>query len=74
MSYYLSICSNYDEYKELSYLSHSHVNNLYGLRMSQRFPFDGFKRVEESFQFNEHFTKSYNDDSNEGHFLGVDVQ
>ena len=41
--------------------------------MSQKLPLDGFKWVEEKYQFNEDFIKSYNDDSDEGFFLEVDV-
>ena len=33
-----------------------------------------YKWVEESFQCNEGFIKRYNDDSDEGYFIEVDVQ
>ena len=39
--------------------------------MSQRLPLGGFKWVEETSQFNDDFTKSYNDDSDKGYFLKV---
>ena len=41
--------------------------------MSQRSPLGGFKWVEETSQFNDDFIKSYNDDSDKGHFLKVQV-
>ena len=42
--------------------------------MSQRLPLGDLKWVKETSQFNEDFIKSYNDDSDEGYFLEVDVQ
>ena len=37
-------------------------------------PVNNFKWVENTSQFNEDFVKRYNEDSDEGHFLEVDVQ
>ena len=34
--------------------------------MSQKFPGNDFKWVEDIFKFNEHFVKSYSDESDEG--------
>ena len=65
---------NYDKKKELSDLKYWDKNNLYGCAMSQKLPSGGCKCVEETCQFNEDFIKSYNDDSDEGYFLKVDVQ
>ena len=42
--------------------------------MSQQLPLSSFKWIEEIYEFNEDFIKSYNDDSEEGYFLEVDVQ
>ena len=42
--------------------------------MSQRFPLNNFEWIEDTSQFNEDFIKSYNEESDEGHFLEVDVQ
>ena len=50
------------------------VNNLYGWAMSQKFPVNIFKWIEEASQFNEDFIKSYNEESDEGHFLEVGLQ
>ena len=35
---------------------------------------DGFKWVENTSQFNKDFIKNYNEDSDDGYFLDVDVQ
>ena len=42
--------------------------------MSQKLPVNDFKWVEDIFEFNENFIKSYNFDSDEGYFLEVDVK
>ena len=42
--------------------------------MSQRLPVNGFEWVEELSQFNEDFIKNYDEDSNKGYFLEVDVE
>ena len=42
--------------------------------MSQNLPINKFKSIENTYQFNENFIKSYNEDSDEGYFLEVDVQ
>ena len=60
---------NYD--KNIKYWD---VNNFYGWAILQMFPAGDSKSVEETSQFNEDFIKSYNDDSNEGYFIEVDLQ
>ena len=42
--------------------------------MSRRLPFGGFTWFKELSQFNEDFIENYNEDSDEGYFLEVDVQ
>ena len=42
--------------------------------MSQKLPVDCFKGVENTFKFNEDFIENYNEDSDGGYFLEVDVQ
>ena len=42
--------------------------------MSEKFVINDFKWVEDISEFNEDFRKSYNDESDEGYFLEVDVQ
>ena len=42
--------------------------------MLQKCPVDNFEWIENTFQFNEDFTKSYNEESDERYFLEVGVQ
>ena len=42
--------------------------------MSQTLPENKFKWIEKTSQFNENFMKSFNEPSDEGYFLEVDVQ
>ena len=60
--------------KESSYLQYWDVNNLYGWTMSQKFPVNNFEWIKDTSQFNEDFIKNYNEESDEGYFLEVDVQ
>ena len=48
--------------------------NLYGWAMSQKFPVNGFEWVEELSQINDDFIRNYDEDSNKGYFLKVDVE
>ena len=63
---------DYDKNKELSYLLY--IFNLYGWAMSQKLPVNNFEWIENISQFNEDFIKKYNEESNEGYFLEVNVQ
>ena len=49
-------------------------NNLYGWAMSQKLPVNGFKWVKRLLKFNERFIKKYDENSNKGYFLEVDVK
>ena len=42
--------------------------------MSQKLPVNDFEWIEDTSQFNEDFTKTYNKESDEGYFPEVDVQ
>ena len=42
--------------------------------MSQKLPVDGFKWIKKLPEFNEDFIKNYDEDSNKGYFLEVDVE
>ena len=64
----------YDKNKESSYLQYWNVNNLYGWEMSQKLPVNNFVWIENTSQFNEDFIKNYNEESEEGYFLEVNVQ
>ena len=65
---------DYDKNKESSFLPYWNVSNLYGWAMSQRLPVNRCEWVEDSSQFNEDFIENYNEGSNEGYFLEVDIQ
>ena len=65
---------DYDKNEESFYLKYKEVNNLYGWEVSQKLPVNDFKWVEDISEFNEDFVKTFNDESDEGHFLEVDVQ
>ena len=64
---------DYDSSKESSYIQHLDGNNLYGAAMSQKLPMNGFKWVNDIFEINEKFVKSYNKNSDKGYILEVDV-
>ena len=66
--------NNYDKSIESSSLMYLDANNLYGWAMSQKLPVNGFKQVEKLSKFNEKFIKSYNENSDIGYFLEVDVE
>ena len=66
--------NNYDKSIESSYLTFLDANNLYGWGMSQKFPINGFKWVKYLTKFNESFIKKYNQNSDRGYFLEVDVK
>ena len=64
----------YDKNIALSYLMYLDANNLYGQAMSQKLSVNGFKLVNEPSKFNENFIKNYDENSNKGYFLKVDVE
>ena len=66
--------NNYDKRKLTSFLMYLDANNLNGWVMSQKLPANGFKWVEKLSKFNERFIKSYNENSDIGYFLEVDVE
>ena len=50
------------------------ANNLYGWGMSQKLPGNGFKWVKKLSKFNKDFIKNYDENSNKGYILEVDVE
>ena len=66
---------NYDKNIESSYLAYLDANNLYGWAVSQKLPVYGFEWVEKSrlSRFNKTFIKKYNENSDIGYFLEVDI-
>ena len=59
---------------ESSYLMYLDANNLYELAMSQKLPVNAFKWDENIDKFHEDFMKNYDEDSNKGYILEVDVK
>ena len=66
---------NYDKNIESSYIEYLDANNLYGWAMSQKLPVNGFKWVKQKklSKFNEDFIKKFDENSNTGYFLEVDI-
>ena len=64
---------NYDKNKESSYLQYWDVKNLYGRAMSQKLPINTFEWIKDTSQFNEDLKKNYNEKSDAGDFLKIDV-
>ena len=66
---------NYDKRIKYSYLEYLDANNLYGWAMSQKLPVDSFEWIEEDdlLKFNESFIKKYDENSNKGYIIEVDV-
>ena len=65
---------NYDKNKESSFLMYVDANNLYGWTMSKKLPVDGFKWVDDLSMFTEDFIKSYDEESDVGYLLVVDIE
>ena len=65
---------DYDKYKESSFLKYWNVSNLYDWSMPEKILANNFEWIKNTSQFNEDFLKRYNEESNEGYFLEVDVQ
>ena len=65
---------NYDKNTTSSHLIYLDANNLYGWAMSQKLPVNGFEWVEDLSQFKEDFIKNYDENSDKGYFLEVDVE
>ena len=56
------------------YLMYLDAKNMYGWAKSQKLPVNGFKWIKDLFHFNEDFLKNYDENSNKGYFLEVDVE
>ena len=70
---------NYDKNTTSSYLMYLDANSLYGRAMSQKLPVNGFEWVKKlnernSIEFDERFIKNYNENSDKGYFIEVDVE
>ena len=65
---------DYGKNEEMSYIQYWNVNNLYGWAMSQKHPLTNFEWIKYTSQFNENFRKIYDEESDKGYLLEVDVQ
>ena len=65
---------NYEESIDSSYIAYLGANNLYRWAMSQKLPVNGFKWVKNLSEFNKDFIKNYDENSDKGYFLKVDVE
>ena len=65
---------NYDKNKESTFLIYDDANNLYGWSMCKKLPVGDLKWVDDLSIFTENFIKNYDQDSDIGHNLEVDVE
>ena len=65
---------NYDKNEESSYIQYLDANNLYGWAMSPKLPVNGFEWIEDTSEINEEFIKNYDENSDKGYILKVDVK
>ena len=67
---------NHDKNKESTYLEYLDANNLYGWAMSQKLPARNFKWIEKDdiSKLDEKFIKNYDENSDIGYILEVDVE
>ena len=63
----------YDATKPSSYLAYVDANNLYGYSMSKKLPIGNFQWVQDTSIFTEDFIKNYDEESDIGYLLVVDV-
>ena len=64
---------NYNKDATSSYIEYLDAHNLYGWEMSQKLPVNGFKCAKKLSRFNEIFIRNYDENSDQGYFLEVDV-
>ena len=65
---------NYDKSIESSYLMYLDSNDLYGWAMSKKLSVNGFKWENDLSRFNQNFIKNYNENSDVGYILEVDIE
>ena len=63
---------NYDKNEQSLYIQYLDANNLYGWAMSQKFPVNGFKWINDVAEINEEFIKNYDENNDKGYILEVD--
>ena len=65
---------NYNLKQMSSYLMYVDANNLYGWAISKKLPIDSFKWNDNLEIFTSEFIKNYNEDSDAGYLLEVDIE
>ena len=65
---------DYDKNKKLPYVQYWDVNNIYRWAVSQKLPLNNFEKIKDTSQFNEDFTKNYNEKRGQRYFLKVNAQ
>ena len=65
---------DYNKDEEESFLQYSGANNLYGFAMSEPLPIDGIEWMKDLAKIDEDFIKNYNENSDKGYILEVDVK
>ena len=65
---------NYNKDEEESFLQYNDANNLYGFAMSEPLPFDCFEWMEDLSKIDKDFLKNYDENSDKGFILEVDVE
>ena len=64
---------NYNANQKESYLEYLDANNLCKWSISKQLPVNGFERMDDLSNFNEDFIKNYDENSDKGYFLEVDI-
>ena len=65
---------NYDRNIKSSFLKYLDVNNIYAFPMCKKLPVSDFKWVDDLPTFTEEFIKNYDENSDKGYILEVDVE
>ena len=65
---------NYDRNIKPSFLKYLDVNNIYAFPMCKKLPVSDFKWVDDLPTFTEEFIKNYDENSDKGYILEVDVE
>ena len=58
----------------MPYVQYWDVNNIYRWAVSQKLPLNNFEKIKDTSQFNEDFTKNYNEKRGQRYFLKVNAQ
>ena len=65
---------NFNKNIPSTYLQYLDANNLYGWAMCNKLPVDRFKWIDDLSIFNENLIKNYDENSDIGYFLKVDIE